>query len=337
MMATNRWLMKLFKKKHHYKFNPHTLRYEKVYVGAKEALRKISFTVAFGLVVAVAFVILSYQFVDSPKERALKREIAQYKRQIKVLNTRVTRAEKVLVDLESRDDNVYRTILEATPISTTERFSGMGGEERYSELQGYDNSELITSTTLRVDELTKRLYVESKSLDELYKMAVNKQQRLEAMPCIMPMPKNSCKLVSGFGSRYHPILHYRRQHTGVDLTAKTGTPVYATAAGTVGSAGRNGEGLSGYGNVVVLNHGYGYQTLYAHLNDVVVRSGQKVQRGELIGHVGSTGLSSGPHLHYEVIKGGQKVNPVFYFFNDLNAREYEEVIEAANQENQCLS
>lgn len=329
--------MKIFKKKHTYKFNPHTLKYEKVYVGAKEALRKISFTVAFGLVVGVLFVIVSYQLVDSPKERALKREIAQYKRQVKSLNTRVSRAEKVLEDLENRDDNVYRTLLEAAPISQDVRFSGMGGEERYGDLQGFDNSELIVSTTRRVDELSKRLYVESKSLDELYQMAVNKQQRMEAMPCIMPVAKNRCKLVSGFGSRFHPILHYRRAHTGVDLAAQKGTPVYATAAGTISTAGRNSQGLSGYGNTVIVNHGYGYQTLYAHLNDISVRNGQKVQRGELIGHVGTTGLSSGPHLHYEVIKGGQKVNPVFYFFNDLNAAEYEEVIEAANQENQCLS
>lgn len=329
--------MKIFKKKHTYKFNPHTLSYEKVAVGARDAIRKISFTVLFGLVLGVLFMIVGYQFIDSPKERALKREIAQYKRQVKSLNSRVTRAEKVLEDLENRDDNVYRTIFEAAPISPSVRNSGIGGVDRYQDLQGYDNSELLTYTNKRVDELSKRLYIESVSLDEVYDMAVNKQQRLASMPAIMPVAKNRCKLVSGFGSRYHPILHYRRMHTGVDFAAPKGTPIYASADGTVTTAGRDGKGLSGYGITVVVNHGYGFQTLYAHMNDVKVKSGQKVKRGELIGHVGSTGLSQGPHLHYEVIQNGTKVNPVFYFFNDLTPSEYEEVIEAANQENQCLS
>lgn len=329
--------MKLLKPKHTYKFNPHTLSYEKVVVSVKDKLKKISFTVAFGLVLGVCFCVIGFQIIDSPKEKQLKRELALYKRQLKTVNQRLTRDEQVLQDLENRDDNIYRTIFEVEPIPSSVRASGIGGVERYQELEGFDCSEEIIRTTQRLDDLSKRLYIQSNSFDEIYQMARTKQERIAAMPAIMPLKKNQCKLVSGFGSRYHPILHYRRMHTGVDLTARKGTPVYATADGKVTTAGRGGKELSGYGVCVVINHGYGYQTLYAHLSDVTVKSGKQVKRGELIGHVGSTGLSSGPHLHYEVIQNGKKVNPVYYFYSDLTPAEYEEVIEAGNQENQCLS
>lgn len=330
-------LFDLFKPKHTYKFNPHTLSYEKVAVTLKDKLKKISFTVAFGLVLGVVFMVIGFQIIDSPKEKSLKRELAVYKRQVKSINARLERNEQVLKDLENRDDNIYRTIFAVEPIADGVRTSGMGGSERYEDLEGFDCSKQIIATTQRLDELSKRLYVQSVSFDEIYEMAKTKQERLSSMPAIMPIKKNQCKLVSGFGSRYHPILHYRRMHTGIDLTARKGTPIYATADGTITTAGRDGKSLSGYGVTVIINHGYGFQTLYAHLNDVVVKSGGKVKRGELIGHVGSTGLSQGPHLHYEVIQNGKKVNPVYYFFNDLTPAEYEEVIEAGNQENQCLS
>ena len=329
--------MSLFKPKRTYKFNPHTLSYEKVVVTVREKVKKISFTVAFGLVLGVLFMILGYQFVDSPKERVMKREIAQYKRQLASINMRLARDEKVLSDLENRDDDIYRVIFESEPIPEGVRNSGIGGVERYSDLEGYECTEEIKATSQRLDDLSKRLYVQSVSFDEIAKMAQNKQERLAAMPAIMPVRKNQCKLVSGFGSRYHPILHRHRMHTGVDLTARKGTPVYATADGKVTTAGRDGKGLSGYGITVIVNHGYGFQTLYAHLNDVTVKPGQKVKRGELVGHIGSTGLAQGPHLHYEVIQNGNKVNPVYYFFNDLTPAEYEAVIEAGKQENQCLS
>ena len=324
------------KDKHTYKFNPHTLSYEKVAVGIRDSLKKVSFTVAFGVVLAVIFTAAALRLFDSPQERSLKREIAQYERQMKQLNGRVARAEKVLSDIEKRDDNVYRTIFEAEPIDPNVRHSGIGGVDRYEALEGYDNTKIVKSTAMRVDDLTKRLYIESRSLDEVYDMAVNKQKRFAAMPAIMPVAKGKCRIVSGFGSRYHPILHKRRLHTGVDLSARKGTPIYATADGTVASTGR-AKGFSGYGIMVQINHGYGFQTLYAHMKDVTVRPGQKVKRGELIGHVGSTGLSSGPHCHYEVWQNGKRVNPVYYFFNDLDADEYEEIIAAAEQENQCMS
>ncbi len=315
-------------KKHTYKFNPHTLSYEKVIVGARDRLKKVSFTVVFGLVLGVLFAFIGFQVIDSPKERALKREIAQYKRHLKSLDERVSRAEDVLKDLEQRDDNIYRTIFEVEPISSNVRNSGIGGVERYREFQGYDCSEVLTHTTRKVDELSKRLYVESHSLDEIYDMARNKQKRMAAMPAIMPVAKNKCRLVSGFGMRFHPILHYRRMHTGIDLAAPKGTPIYATGDGVIKKA----DWESGYGKIIIINHGFGYETWYAHLNDYDVRVGQKVKRGEVIGKVGNTGKSTGPHLHYEVRLKGKVVNPVNYYFMDLSAEDYDKMIElAANQ------
>ncbi|MBQ9587831.1 MAG: M23 family metallopeptidase [Bacteroidales bacterium] len=324
-------------KKHHtYKFNPHTLSYEKVMTSFSDKLKKISFSLAFGLVLGVVLLVVGLHVFDSPQERKLKREIAMMERQMNNLRSTVKRNEAVLADLENRDNSIYRTLLEAEPIESERRMAGMEAQD-YSELEGYDHSDLIIQTTKRIDDFTKRLYVQSKSFDEVYKMASTKKERQEHIPAIMPLKKNQCKLISGFGTRYHPILHYRRTHTGVDLSAQKGTPVYATGDGKVEVAGRGGAELSGYGIAVLVNHGYGYKTLYGHMNDVKVRAGQQVKRGELIGHVGNTGLASGPHCHYEVWLNGKKVNPVYYFYNDLTPQEYEQVIEAANQENQCLS
>ncbi len=323
-------------KKHHtYKFNPHTLSYEKVKTSFVDKLKKVSFTVAFGIVLGVVLMIIGLRVFESPRQKKLARELDAMERQMENMRKVMKRNEAVLADLENRDNSIYRTLLQAEPIVDSVRRAGMMGQS-YDEFDGYDHSDVIKLTAKRLDDFTKRLYIQSKSFDEVYKMASNKQERLNHVPAIMPLRKNSCSIISGFGTRYHPILHYRRMHTGVDLSAKTGTPIYATGDGTVQVAGRSDD-LSGYGIAVLINHGYGYQTLYGHMNDVKVRQGQKVKRGELLGHVGSTGLASGPHCHYEVWLNGNKVNPIYYFFNDLTPHEYEQVIEAANQENQCLS
>lgn len=325
------------RQRHTYRFNPHTLKYEKVFVSLRERVRRISFNVLFGVVLGVVIVVVALQFMDSPKERVLRREVAQYKHQTRLLNERVTRAEHVLEDLEERDDVVYRTIFESEPIGQERRRSGIGGVERYAEFGNDATGQLLRSTTERVDDLTKRLYVESCSLDEIYSLARHKNDRLAAMPAIMPVAKNKCKVVSGFGMRFHPILRYRRLHAGIDMTARQGTPVYATGDGVVRVATRNAEGYAGYGVVAMIDHGFGFQTLYAHMASVSVRPGQRVKRGEQIGTVGSSGMSSGSHLHYEVILNGKKVDPVYYFFNDLTPAEYEEVLEAARQDNQSMS
>lgn len=322
--------------KHHtYKFNPHTLSYEKVKTTFIDKLKKISFTVAFGIVLGVVLMVIGLRVFESPRQKRLERELDVMERQMDNMRQAMKRNEAVLADLENRDNSIYRTLLQAEPIVDSVRRAGMMGQS-YDEFDGYDHSKVIKLTAKRIDDFSKRLYVQSKSFDEVYKMASTKKERLNHVPAIMPLRKNSCSIISGFGTRYHPILHYRRMHTGVDLSAKTGTPIYATGDGTIQVAGRSND-LSGYGIAVLIYHGYGYQTLYGHMSDVKVRPGQKVKRGELLGHVGSTGLASGPHCHYEVWLNGNKVNPIFYFFNDLTPQEYEQVIEAANQENQCLS
>lgn len=323
-------------KKHHtYKFNPHTLSYEKVKTTFVDKLKKVSFSVAFGIVLGVVLMVIGLRVFESPRQKKLARELDVMERQMDNMRQVMKRNEAVLADLENRDNSIYRTLLQAEPIVDSVRRAGMLGQS-YEEYDGYDHSDVIKLTAKRLDDFTKRLYIQSKSFDEVYKMASTKQDRWNHVPAIMPLRKNSCSVISGFGNRYHPILHYRRMHTGVDLSAKTGTPIYATGDGTVQVAGRSDD-LSGYGIAVLINHGYGYQTLYGHMNDVKVRQGQKVKRGELLGHVGSTGLASGPHCHYEVWLNGNKVNPIYYFFNDLTPQEYEQVIEAAKQENQCLS
>ncbi|MCR5589596.1 MAG: M23 family metallopeptidase [Bacteroidales bacterium] len=325
------------RQRHTYRFNPHTLRYEKVFVSLRDRVKRISFNVLLGVVIGVVAVIVGLQFMEAPKERALKREVAQYKRQLRVLGDRVERAETVLADLEERDNVLYRTIFETEPVSEATRRSGIGGVERYEEFDRMDNGQLLKQTTMKVDDLTKRLYVESKSLDELYAMARTKNERMASMPAIMPVAKNRCKVISGYGMRYHPILKYRRLHAGIDLTARPGTPIYATGDGVVRVAGRNPEGYAGYGVVAVVDHGFGFTTLYAHMQGVNVRVGQKVKRGEQIGTVGSSGMSSGSHLHYEVMVNGKHVDPVYYFGGDLTPEEYEEVLDLARQENQSMS
>lgn len=323
--------------RHTYRFDPHTLKYEKVLVTLRDRVRRISFSVLFGVVLGVVVVVVALQFMDSPKERAMERELAQYKRQTRLLDDRVERAEKVLENLEERDDALYRSIFSVAPISESERRSGIGGVERYAAFDNMTDGEQLKATTKRVDDLTKRIYVESKSLDELYEMARTKTDRMASMPAIMPVAKDKGQVVSGFGYRFHPILHTHRLHSGIDITAPKGTPVYATGDGVVRVAGRNTQGLAGYGIVAVVDHGYGFQTLYAHMGDVKVRVGHKVKRGEQIGTVGSSGMSTGVHLHYEVIQNGNKVDPVYYFFNDLTPEEYEKVLEQARQDNQSMS
>lgn len=325
-------------KKHHtYKFNPHTLSYEKVKTTFVDKLKNVSFSVAFGLVLGVVLLVIGMQVFDSPRERQLKRDLAVYERQMKHMQRVMKRNEAVLADLENRDNSIYRTLLEAEPISDAVRRSGIPVYDSLYQFDGLDNAELIRSTQRRLDNLSKRLYVQSQSFDEVYRMASTKKERQDHIPAIMPLKKNQCQIISGFGTRFHPILHYRRMHTGVDLSAKTGTPIYATGDGVVVTSGRCDASLSGYGIAVLVDHGFGYKTLYAHMSETKVKEGQHVKRGELLGLVGSTGLASGPHCHYEVWLNGTKVNPIYYFYNDLTPQEYEQVIEAANQENQCLS
>lgn len=320
-------------KKIRYHFNVHSLSIEKVRVTFKDRFKKLLSIVAYGSVFSAVVLLIAYNFFNSPKEKMLMREIEQYKYQYDIMNDKLSNISAVLKDIENRDDNIYRVIFEAEPIPGTVRNAGIGGANRYEELEGLSNSERIIETAKKIDKISRQLYVQSKSFDDVFRMAKSKEDMMIHLPAVLPMPKNKGQIISGFGMRFHPILKYRRMHTGIDISAPKGTPIYATGDGVVVDAGRE----SGYGITCQINHGYGYQTLYGHLSKLNVRPGQKVKRGEVIGFVGSTGLSKAPHVHYEVILNGQKVNPVYFFYNDLSPAEYEEVIEKANEENQCLS
>ncbi len=317
-----------------YKYNPKTLTYEREELTLKKRLlRGMTFT-GFAMLLGALFSVLFYTLFDSPKEKALKREIANVTLQYDILNNRLDQMSKVLQNIEQRDDNVYRVIFEAEPIPDNIRQAGFGGADRYKNLEGFDNSDLVIETTKKLDKLAKRMYIQSKSLDEVYDMARKKEKMLASIPAIMPVEsKNLTRVASGYGMRIHPIYKVRKMHTGMDFTAPVGTEIHATGDGVVRKVVSD---RSGYGKHVIIQHGYGYQTLYAHLSKFNVRVGQKVKRGDVIGYIGNTGTSTAPHLHYEVIKDNKKVNPVHFYSNDLTPEQYELMIEISSQSNQSF-
>jgi murein DD-endopeptidase MepM/ murein hydrolase activator NlpD len=311
-----------------YKYNPHTLNYEKVETSWKDRIKSALPWFAGGIVFATIVVIFAFSFIKSPKERAQRREIEQWKYQYQLINDRLQEIELVLNDVQKRDDNLYRVILEASPYSKQKREMGTGGSNRYKDLDGFENSELIISTKKKLDKVSKKLFAQTKSFDEVKKLAKKKEEMLRCIPAIMPVAnKDLTAGVGGYGWRIDPIYRTRAMHTGMDFPSKTGRPVYATGDGVVENVESN---FWGYGNIVLVNHGFGYQTMYAHLSEFKSKIGQKVKRGEVVGLIGSTGKSTAPHLHYEVIKNGEKVNPVNYYFNDLDPAAYEEMLKASS-------
>ena len=315
-------------------YNPNSLSYEKLKVGWLDRIKKALWFLLTGLVFAVITIFIAYRFFDSPKEKQLKREIEVITTQYEILNKKLDQIDAVLDNLQERDDNIYRLVFEAEPIPENIRKAGFGGIDRYKKLSGYDNSELIKESAMKLDRVAKQMYIQSKSYDEVFKMVQNKAVMLQSIPAIQPVSnKNLRSMASGYGFRIHPIYKIKQFHSGMDFAATTGTPIYATGDGQVMRAD-NGE--RGYGNHVVINHGFGYLTLYGHMSRFAVRPGQKVKRGDIIGYVGSTGLSTAPHLHYEVIKGGQKVNPINFYYNDLTPDQYQAMIEQASQSSQSF-
>jgi murein DD-endopeptidase MepM/ murein hydrolase activator NlpD len=279
-------------------------------------------------------VVIFLQFFDSPKEKILNREIQQLSIQYKILGNKLKNAEIVLDDLQKRDDNIYRLIFEADPIPKSIRKAGYGGVNRYQDLTGFKNSELVISTSKKIDQVTKQLYIQSKSFDEIIKLAQNKTTMLASIPAIQPVSnKDLSRMASGFGNRIHPIYKTRKFHAGMDFSAKTGTPIYATGDGEISKIKRSRKG---YGNHVVINHGFGYKTLYAHMSKYIVKKRQKVKRGDIIGYVGNTGTSVAPHLHYEVHKDGKKINPVNFYYNDLTPEQFEKMLLISSQSNQSF-
>jgi murein DD-endopeptidase MepM/ murein hydrolase activator NlpD len=310
------------------------LKIEKVQTTLKQKITRVLSVFATGLVFAATVLVLAYLFMESPKERIMQREIEQYELQFKILNDRLEQVQKVVTDLQDRDDNIYRVIFESEPIPSSVRKAGFGGADRYSKLAGFKNSEIITNTTQKLDLITSQLYVQSKSLDEVFALAKRKEELIAAIPAIQPVSNKDLRRIgSYFGYRTDPFYKVSKFHEGIDFTATVGTDVYATGDGVVTQLERS---YGGYGNIIVINHGFGYETVYAHLSKMDVRRGEKVKRGQVIGHVGNTGKSTSPHLHYEVHKGGKPVDPINFFFNDITPEEYKMMIEFSKQPSQTL-
>jgi murein DD-endopeptidase MepM/ murein hydrolase activator NlpD len=317
-----------------YYFNTHSLKYERVIVSWKKRMGRILGFLSTAVVFASVIVLIAYNFFNSPKEKQLKRELEETTLQLEILKQRTDQVEAVLNDIQERDNTIYRVIFEADPIPSSVREAGYGGVDRYNALKDYYNSDAIIDVTQRVDKLSKQLYIQSKSFDEVFNLVKNKSAMLAAIPAIQPIHNKELKHVaSGYGWRIHPVYKTEKMHTGMDFTAPTGTEIHATGNGVVQKVERFGKG---YGNNVIISHGYGYETVYAHMSKFAVRPGQKISRGDLIGYVGNTGTSTGPHLHYEVRKNGNPVNPANFYYNDLTPEEYEKMLELSSQSNQSF-
>jgi len=318
-----------------YKYNPNSLSFDRIKMTSGERFLRFMAYFTGSLILAVLYGAIFTFLFDSPKEKVLKRENEQMRLQYELLSKDLEKVEKVLAHLQETDDNLYRTVFEAEPIPTSLREGGIGGVNRYEELEGYDNSSIVIETAMRLEKIKKKTYVQSKSFDEIIVLASEKEEMLRSIPAIMPISnKDLTRTASGWGYRIHPIYKIRRFHYGMDFTAPTGTEVYSTGDGTIASIKSSMRGL---GNNIIIDHGFGYQTVYAHLNSFNnLRVGQKVKRGDVIGFVGSTGLSTAPHLHYEVHLNGKRVDPANYYFNDLSPEEYERMIELAMRSGQSF-
>jgi murein DD-endopeptidase MepM/ murein hydrolase activator NlpD len=319
-----------------YYYDTETCKYERVRTKKSDVVLNALGIVTLTLILAVGLMFLYSSYFESPKELILANEVKELEFYYGKLNSDVEKLNKILNNIENRDDNIYRVVLGAEPIEKSVRDAGVGGADRYADIREKDiqHDDLVIGLHEKVDKLRRKLYIESRSQDEVVTMADNKVKMLAAIPAIQPIAnKQLIALASGFGHRIHPVYKVKKMHSGIDFAAEIGTPIYATADGKVAVVDVK---FSGYGKMVEVDHGFGYRTRYAHMHEFAVRAGQNLKRGDLIGYVGNTGMSTAPHLHYEVLINGEQVNPVHYFFNDLSAAEYEKILELASTENQSL-
>ncbi|CAM3876895.1 M23 family metallopeptidase [Flavobacterium sinopsychrotolerans] len=319
-----------------YYYDSENLAYRKIKTRKRRKLGVIMlFLLASALFGFLSFVVLlNTPYFETPKDRLQAREIENLRLNYALLNKKMDQINGVVEAIEDRDNNLYRVYFNKSAIPDSIRKAGLPGKNRYQLLEGYDNSQLVINTTKRIDVLSKELAIQSKSLDAILKLAEAKSDFLSAIPAIQPVRNENLKqMASGFGYRTDPFTKARKMHEGMDFTAKTGSPIYATGDGVVAKADNT---ASGYGNHIVIRHGFGYETLYAHLSKYKARAGQRVKRGDVIGYVGSTGRSEGPHLHYEVHKDKKVVNPLNFYYGNISAVEYVVIAQLANQENQSL-
>ncbi len=326
-------------KKEKYYYDPSTLSYIKI---VKSPIKKIiSFFIPLLAILIIAGIcsFLFFSLIDSPKEKYLKRELNNLKINYDILNKKIDQSYSILEDLKDRDNNIYRVFFEIDSIPESVRKSGFGGINRYDKLKGYNNTVLITKITKKVDILNKQLFIQSKSYDDISSLLKNKNKMLASLPAIQPIKnKNLKRMSSGYGIRIDPIYKTRKMHYGMDFSAPKGTPIYATGDGIIEKtqSAFSINSKRGYGNSILINHGYNHKTFYAHMEKYIVRKGQRVKRGDIIGYIGNSGKSTAPHLHYEVQKNGKKVNPVHYYYNDLTPEQYDEMLRISQTTNQSL-
>ena len=324
----------MFKTKYYYDKN--SLSYRKVEVNKSTQIRNIlAFLISsmfFGIMVLL--ILLKSPLINTPTELTQAREISNFKLQFNLLNKKIDQLNMVLEDIEQRDNKIYRVLFETSPIPSDVRKAGFGGINRYENLKGFENSDLVVETTKKIEILTKQIVIQSKSLDEIERLASDKEKLLASIPSIQPIKNDDLtRMASGFGYRTDPFDKSRKMHGGMDFTAPRGTPIYAASDGKIIRADARS---SGYGKHIRIDHGFGYVTLYAHLDKYNVKRNQKVKKGDIIGFVGSTGRSQAPHLHYEVRKDGKKYNPINFYYGDLSPDEFDALLKLANQENQSL-
>ncbi len=321
-------------KKIKYYYNTHTLRYEKLETPLRVRLLQLFGFIAASIVTGIIIFAIAFRYIDSPKEKLLRQQNEDLKQNYGVLEERVKQLTLQMDELANRDNEVYRSIFESKPIPDSARIREMEKRKEIQLLQAMGSTELIKNMTAQLNNLSLRMAYQQKSFDEITTMVKNKEKFLASIPAIQPISnKNLTRIASGFGYRIDPIYKDRRAHMGMDFTAPHGTPIYATADGVVTDAGFN---TGGHGNRVIINHGNSYETLYGHMYRIKARVGQRVKRGEVIGYVGNTGKSSGPHCHYEVHRYGNPVNPIYYFYNDLTPAQFDRLLKIAAASNQSM-
>jgi len=317
------------KKNIKYYFNPETLTYVHSKNHKSERFFRIAGLVASFTLIVLLIISIKIYTSKTPDENNLKQEVMFYKQQLNNLNRKFDKVNSSLADLEKKDNEVYSVIFEVSPLPNSADEPGTGGTDKYSDIEGYNVSGEIIQSNKKLDMLAAKLSVLNQSFSSLLKMALQKTKMLSSLPAIQPVSDRDLQeIASGFGMRIHPIYHTFRMHTGIDFAAPRGTKIYATGDGVVEEVEYNDRG---YGEYVLINHGFGYETLYGHMSKIIAKPGQKVKRGTIIGLVGSTGLSTAPHCHYEVIKNGKKINPINYFHNDLKPSDYEKLVKLANK------
>jgi murein DD-endopeptidase MepM/ murein hydrolase activator NlpD len=319
-----------------YYYDPETLSYRPIAITNKKRISNffLFFLTSFLFGLSTLLTLLNTDWINTPAEISQKRALENYELQFDILNKKLTQIEAVVSHLEDRDNNLYRVYFEASSIPEEQRKAGFGGVNRYKDLEGYDNSELIINTAKRLDILSKQTVVQSRSLDEIERLAANKAELIEAIPSIQPIKNEDLtRMASGYGYRIDPFTKKRRFHYGMDFSAKKGTPIYATGNGIVQRADNRS---SGYGRHIRIDHGFGYISLYGHLEKYNVRRGQKVKRGDIIGFVGNTGRSVGPHVHYEIFKDNKKINPLNFYYGNLSQKEFDALLTQSKLENQSM-